>query len=292
MSKAITKHEVNLKKFRRINDKSLRQHLIHKFLNSYGYDKGEVTAQAIVDDILKTIEHYFVVRKPLEQMAQGKPPPDERYLRYGQLVWMAVPVDEFPGRGKSIVKTRMKPVILTYLASEDIDTIRDGFTSRQLRINRMIRWCEEAYDQGALLTQLDLAVLLNVCDSVVSTYVNEFQRASGRMLPTRGNIHDLSGAITHKREIIALYLQGCLTPTIAKKTRHSKDAVDRYIRDYEAVKLVRTATDDIDKISQITHLSKRVIKQYLDLIPDNELTSIELKALVPQSVEERLLDDQ
>jgi hypothetical protein len=164
MSKTLTKHEVNLKKFRRINDKSLRQHLIYKFLNSYGYDKGEVTAKAIVDDILKTIEHYFVVRKPLEQMAQGKPPPDERYLRYGQLVWMAVPVDEFPERGKSIVKTRMKPVILTYLASEDIETIRGGFTSRQLRTNRMVRWCEEAYDQGALLTQLDLAVLLNVCD--------------------------------------------------------------------------------------------------------------------------------
>jgi hypothetical protein len=298
MSKAITKHEINLKKFRRINDKSLRQHLIYKFLNSYGYDKGEVTAQAIVDDILKTIEHYFVVRKPLEQMAQGKPPPDERYLRYGQLVWMAVPVDELPQKGKSIAKTRMKPVILTYLASEDIDTIRDGFTSRQLRINRMIRWCEEAYDQGALLTQLDLAVLLNVCDSVVST--NEYKRASGRILPTRGNIHDMSGAITHKREIIALYLQGCLTPTIARKTRHSKDSVDRYIRDYEAVKLVRTATADVDKISQITHLSKRVIKQYLDLIPDSsavdgptdELANIELKALAPQSVEEKPLDGQ
>jgi len=295
MSKTLTKHEVNLKKFRRINDKSLRQHLIHKFLNSYGYDKGQVTAQAIVDDILKTIEHYFVVRKPLEQMAQGKPPPDERYLRYGQLVWMAVPVDEFPERGKSIAKTRMKPVILTYLASEDIETIRDGFTSRKLRINRMIRWCEEAYDQGALLTQLDLAVLLNVCDGVVSDYVNEFQRATGRMLPTRGNIHDMSGAITHKREIITLYLQGCLTPTIARKTRHSKDAVDRYIKDYEAVKLVRTVTADIDKISQVTYLSKRVISQYLDLIPSEELNSIEpneSKSLAPENVEKRTLDHQ
>jgi hypothetical protein len=270
MSKALTKDEVNEKKFRRINDKSLRQLLIHRFINAYGYDKGEVTAQAIVDDILNTIEHYFVVTKPLEQMAEGKTPPDQRYLRYGQLVWMAVPVDELPARGKSIVKTRMKPVILTYLASEDIQTIRNGFTSRQLRINRMIRWCEEAYDQGALLTQLDLAVLLNVCDAVVSDYANEYQRTSGRILPTRGNIHDLSGAITHKREIIALYLQGHLTPTIARKTRHSKEAVDRYIRDYESVKLVRTATNDPDRISQITHLSKRVVTQYLDLIPEDE----------------------
>jgi hypothetical protein len=35
--------------------------LIHRFLNSYGYDKGSVTAKAIVDDILTTIEHYFVI---------------------------------------------------------------------------------------------------------------------------------------------------------------------------------------------------------------------------------------
>jgi hypothetical protein len=292
MSKTLTKHEVNMKKFRRISDKSLRQHLIYKFLNSYGYDKGEVTAQAIVDDILHTIEHYFVVRKPLEQMAQGKPPPDERYLRYGQLVWMAVPVDELPEKGKSIARTRMKPVILTYLSSEDMESIQEGFSSRKLRINRMVRWCEEAYDQGALLTQLDLAVLLNVCDAVVSDYVNEFQRASGRILPTRGNIHDMSGAITHKREIIALYQQGCLTPTIARKTRHSKDSVDRYIRDYENVKLVRTATADVDKLSLITHLSKRVIRQYLDLIPTHELANIELESLALESVGERLLDDK
>ena len=280
MSKTLTKYEVNLKKFRRINDKSLRQHLIYKFLNSYGYDKGEVTAQAIVDDILKTIEHYFVVAKPLEQMAEGKAPPDDHYLRYGQLVWMAVPLDELPEKGKSIARTRMKPVILTYLASEDIETIRGGFTSRQLRVNRMVRWCEEAYDQGALLTQLDLAVLLNVCDSVVSTYVNEYQRATGRILPTRGNMHDMSGAITHKREIIALYQQGCLTPTIAKKTKHSKDSVDRYIRDYENVKLVRKVTADVDNISQLIRLSKRVIKQYLDLIPDAELA--ELDSMTPK----------
>ena len=46
---------------------------------------------------------------------------------------MAVPIDEYPERGKSIVKTRMKPVILTYLAAEDIESFRNGFTSRQLQ---------------------------------------------------------------------------------------------------------------------------------------------------------------
>ena len=276
MSKPLTRTQINEKKFRRINDKSLRQLLIHRFLNDYGYDKGEGTATAIVDDILKTVEDYFVITLPLEKLATGDPSlPEERYLSYGHLVWMAVPLDEYPERGKSIVKTRMKPVILTYLAAEDIESFRNGFTSRQLRINRLVRWCHQAYDQGALLTQLDLAVLLNVCDAVVSDYVNEWQKSSGELLPTRGNIHDLSGAITHKKEIITLYLQGHLTPTIAAKTKHSKEAVDRYIRDYESVKVVRTATADMDKISHITRLSKRVISQYLDLIPQQHLQAID-----------------
>ena len=275
MSKPLTRTEINEKKFRRINDKSLRQLLIHRFINSYGYDKGEVTAKAIVDDIVKTIEDYFLIVLPLDKLASGEQLPNERMLSYGQLVWMAVPIDEYPQKGKSIVKTRMKPVVLTYLASEDIESFRNGFTSRQLRINRLVRWCYQAYDQGALLTQLDLAVLLNVCDAVVSDYVNEWQNTSGKVLPTRGNIHDLSGAITHKKEIITLYLQGHLTPTIAAKTKHSKEAVDRYIRDYEVVKTVRAATDDIDKISQITRLSKRVISQYLDLIPQHLLNDMD-----------------
>ena len=193
MSKPLTRTQINEKKFRRINDKSLRQLLIHRFLNDYGYDKGEVTATAIVDDILTTVEDYFVITLPLEKLATGDALPEERLLSYGHLVWMAVPIEEHPERGKSIVKTRMKPVILTYLAAEDIESFRNGFTSRQLRINRLVRWCHQAYDQGALLTQLDLAVLLNVCDAVVCDYVNEWQKTTGEILPTRGNIHDLSG---------------------------------------------------------------------------------------------------
>ena len=43
----------------------------------------------------------------------------------------------------------------------------------------------------------------------------------------------------------------------------------------KAVKVVRAATADIDNISQITRLSKRVISQYLDLIPQQQLQAID-----------------
>ena len=79
---------------------------------------------------------------------------------------------------------------------------------------------------------------------------------------------------TRKRSSPSIFKDTSL-PTIAAKTKHSKEAVDRYIRDYESVKVVRTATADIDKISHITRLSKRVISQYLDLIPQHQLQAID-----------------
>lgn len=250
MSKALTKEQVQIKKFRRLSDKSLEQHLLYRFMNNYGYDKGEVTALAIINDILQLIDHFFLVSSIDD---------DLHHINYGQLVWMAVPVDKFPQRSKSIAKTRLKPVILSFINDEDISHIAHGFDSKTLRKNRLKRWVDQAFDQGALLIQLDLAALLGVCDAVVSQYVQEIQQ-EGHLLPTRGNIHNLSGAITHKREIITLYLQGYLTPDIALKTNHSKEAVDRYIKDYHRVEILwQHNIKEPDKISQLSRLSKRVV---------------------------------
>lgn len=259
MGKPLTKEQIQLKKMRRLKSKSLRQLLLYRFLNHYGYDKGEITAIAIIDDILKLIDEYFLVSS-IDQ--------DLHHIHYGQLVWMAVPVDEYPKKGKSIAQTRLKPVVLSFVTDDDISHISHGFDSKTLRKKRLIRWVDETFEQGALLTQLDLAILLGVCDAVVSQYVNEIQK-EGTLLPTRGNIHDLSGAVTHKREIITLYLEGYLTPEIAIKTNHSAESVDRYIRDYHRVELLwKHGITDLDQISQLARLSKRVAQQYVDLLPE------------------------
>jgi hypothetical protein len=103
---------------------------------------------------------------------------------------------------------------------------------------------------------------------VVSKYAGEIQQ-HGKVLPTRGNIHDPSGAITHKREIVTLHLADYLTPVIALKTNHSKEAVDRYIHDYHRVELLwQHGITNLDQISQLSRLSKRVVHQYIDLLPE------------------------
>ena len=111
MSKPLTKMQIQNKKYRRLKDKSLAQHLLYRFMNNYGYDKGEITAKAIIKDILNVVDDYFLVSANSNDLA---------HTQYGQLVWMAVPVDEFPKRGKSIANTRLKPIVLSFITDDDI----------------------------------------------------------------------------------------------------------------------------------------------------------------------------
>ena len=249
-----SKEAIAERKFQRIKGKSLKNILLDRFLNNYGYDKGVITATAIIDDLLNIIENYYRFS-------------DNSFIKSGQMVWHAVPTDEYPKKGKSIAQTRLKPVVLDIICDQDIDNMKKPMHHREIRMKKVERWTQQAYDQGALLTQLDLAVLLGVDDSTAGQYVREYFDLYNRKLPTRGNIQFLGSGQTHKKEILTLYLEGYLVPTICQRTNHSKDAVERYIRDFEAIRLLDPKFDDINSISLITRLSKRVVQQYIELIP-------------------------
>jgi hypothetical protein len=249
-----SKESIAQRRHQRVKGKSLKNILLDRFLNNYGYDKGIITAAAIVDDILAIIENYYRYS-------------DNSFIKNGQMVWHAVPVDEYPKKGKSIAQTKLKPVVLDIICDKDIDDMKKPLHHREIRIKKVERWTQQTYDQGALLTQLDLAVLLGVNEYTAGQYVREYYQLYNRLLPTRGNIQFIGSGQTHKKEIISLYLNGYLVPTICQRTNHSKDAVERYIRDFEAIRLLDSKFDDINSISLITRLSKRVVQQYIELIP-------------------------
>lgn len=247
---------IALRRYKRMKGKTLKHILLDRFLNQYGYDKGMVTAEAIVEDVLEIIEQYYRFN-------------DNSFLKQGQLVWPAVPTDELPAKGKTIAQTRLIPVILDFLIDDDLELLKlpAPMHAREFKMLKIERWTQQAFDQGALLTQLDLAVLLGVNEYTAGKYVRDFQSLYNRILPTRGDIQDLGSAHTHKAEIVALHLQGYLVPTICQKSNHSKEAVERYIRDFESVRMLYTQFKDIETISLITRLSKRVVQQYIDLLP-------------------------
>jgi len=242
------------RRFGRIKAKSLKNVLLDRFLNHYGFDKGPIVAAAIISDLLDLIEHFYRFK-------------DNSFLKQGQIVWHAVPINEYPRRGKSMAQTKLMPVVLDMITDDDLEHLRLQIHHRELRMKRIERITQQAFDQGAVLSQLDLAVLFNVSEHVAGEYVREFYSLFGRQLPTRGNIQLIGSGQTHKHQIIGLHIKGWLVPAICTKTNHSKEAVERYINDFEAIKLLATKFDDVETISRIRRLAPSVVRQYLDLIP-------------------------
>jgi hypothetical protein len=89
--------------------------------------------------------------------------------------------------------------------------------------------------------------------------------------PTRSTIHDLGSTISHKREIVALHLQGYLTSEIARMTNHDPHNVDRYLRDFERVYEIARDGASLNKICFLTGTS-RLVKEYLGIIQKQGIT--------------------
>jgi hypothetical protein len=66
-------------------------------------------------------------------------------------------------------------------------------TCREVYLKKVERWANHTFDQGALLSQLDLAVLLSVNEYTAGQYVREYNSLYGKILPTRGNIQSIGG---------------------------------------------------------------------------------------------------
>ncbi|MDI6766086.1 MAG: DUF1670 domain-containing protein, partial [Bacteroidota bacterium] len=76
---------------------------------------------------------------------------------------------------------------------------------------------------------------------------------------------DQGSVPTHKGIVLSLYEQGISPSDIVLKTRHSQDAVDRYIKQYEQIKkLIRKGMND-RAIKEITGRSLKVVKEYIKL---------------------------
>ena len=119
--------------------------------------------------------------------------------------------------------------------------------------------------------KLYFAILLGVNEYTVRQYVREYQSLYNRPLPTRGNIQAIGSEQTYKNETITMYLNRYFVPIICQRTNHSKDIVERYIRYFEAIRLLDPKFDDINTIFLITRLSKTVVQQYIDLIPQENI---------------------
>ena len=157
-------------------------------------------------------------------------------MKPGQVLWPAVKIEDPPAYRKPISWTSQTPVIVTIVNQEDIDELRHDADRQQLRNRAIVRAAHDAYAQGGVLTCTDLGLLFQLSHNRVAEIIREYEAETGEVVPRRGNIHDMGRTVTHKKMICRrAYMEGKMTPQIARETFHSPEAVDSYVLDFSRV---------------------------------------------------------
>lgn len=191
-------------------------------------------------------------------------------LHHGQMRWTAVTRTGAPGHRQATTGAQLRAITLDVTAPEDVEALlaREPAPARLRR--RILRLCLQAYQQDAVLSNCDLALLLHVSETRIAQLLAAHERATHTSVPRRGTLHDMGSCLTHKRIICyKRFHEGKEPGQIARETYHSLAAVERYLDQYTRVRLCRRQGFDAAHIAMVLQCSPRLVHEYFAL--DDEL---------------------
>ncbi len=236
-------NNTNLARFDRLKAKSLDAEFTNEMIQ--GLNCSPFEAEAIVEKV------HDVYAPLLEAPATLKP---------GQI--QIVVTDASVAPNTPLAKAKQRLVTLTLNAGvADLETRRQGSVPA-LRRKRLCRMCQEAFDQGGLLTLEDLANLFNCA---VRTLVSDLRvlRKENVLPPLRSTVRDMGRAITHRRLIITLWLQGLEYSDIALKAHHSVESVANYVDKFKRCAALAASGFDQNTIALMVKLSAPLVREFL-----------------------------
>jgi len=147
--------------------------------------------------------------------------------------------------------------------STDFEVLAD-YCLAGMRRHRIERLTRQAYDQGALLTYEDLALLLTTSPATVKRDIF-FLRKEGKFIMTRGTKLDMGPGLSHKSVILDLYFKGYSFTDIELKTNHSETTVKRYLSDFIQVATLFRQNFSPQQIRLIAQKSDRLVREYIQI---------------------------
>ena len=206
----------------------------------------------LVEDVQKLLEEHY---------------PNSEQTASGTLIWTCTADEGKKGQvGKPTEEYKTITLCLPLVTKDDLERRiehRDGIHERDKRL--MVRLIKEAARQGGLLTQAELSVILNRSCRQISCYVNEWQKQTGELLPLKGYKMDQGSSPTHKAQIIRLFERGKEPPDVAYESGHSLTSVERYLKDYERVKMLLKSGNDVNAISMMINRGRKVVLEYIKI---------------------------
>jgi DNA-binding CsgD family transcriptional regulator len=189
-------------------------------------------------------------------------PNDRSKLRSGQMPYECVLATE--NHGKPLKDCKKCTAVLTIHERDDIQLgLCEG--QNRLREIRIQRLTEEAREQGGLLTQEDLAILL-CCDvRTIRRAIKNIKNKYGIHVATRGYQKDIGPSVSHKGIAIKNWLLGKEPNEVALLINHSLKAVERYIQHFCRVLFLRGQRFQTLEIAFTLGISTETVNSYLDI---------------------------
>ena len=88
-------------------------------------------------------------------------PPRSR-LNFGQVLWVAVAASHRPAGENRIENLPLVPLVLDLVTPQDIDDTMTPNQRLQVRANKIVRLFRQAFEQGGVLSQADVSLLLHI----------------------------------------------------------------------------------------------------------------------------------
>jgi hypothetical protein len=243
------------KKYAPLLSKTLEQALAHRIVTEFPRLGGERICQLCAQMIMEVLEAHLIPRE---------------HVRHGQMLWMAVDVNDPPSRGKTTARTEHRPVILDVHTAADTEAILKRKSPAERLLQKAIRISHQAYEQGALLSNCDLSAILSCEASRVSALLVQHESQTQTVVPRRATIHDVGSGLTHKRIICyKRYREGKESHEIARETHHCMDAVDHYLGQFARVRHCRKHGLTAEETARGLGCSISLVYEYLKI--DKEL---------------------
>jgi DNA-binding CsgD family transcriptional regulator len=259
----------SLRKWHRLQQKQLGQQFIHQVCD--GCRCSPFEAQAILQTVYSVFSPFF------DNAASLKP---------GQI---QLPVISIEGRqSQSLAEAPLVTVTLTLSNDAEDLPIRERHGVVGLRRHRLQRICREALQQDGLLTVEDLANRIFNCGERTVCRDIQALKKQGITLPLRSTVKDMGRTLSHRCDIVRLWLLGKEYSQIARDSFHSVPSVQNYVGKFKRVVALTLEGFDAFTIAFLVRISSSLVKHYqelyqtLDIVPHRkeELSNMSKKTIL------------
>jgi hypothetical protein len=195
---------------------------------------------------------------------------DDSALQPGQMIWRAIAAHEPPG--KPLEECEYRTARLTVHRLDEDREVKAHYGNSAKRGQQVARMCEEAFEQGTLLTQEDLATLLDCDTRTIRDDQKRYQEQHDILISTRGNKRDIGPGVTHREKAITLFIEGKESIEIARQLQHSLKAVERHVDSYCRIVFCQRQLRDTLKTAMVVGASVALVNKCLDIHRDRALS--------------------